>query len=125
MARDRRLRQLENLNQVADTQLPTLHEAQDSEPNRVREGPKHEIDLCLRREGHIRLCELHQNGGSRSIPDKRAREMFPPGGGPVLSTPQRRLLNHDIPPEPRHLRGADRISSPVPVFRFTCTKACR
>lgn len=63
MTRDRRLRESENFDEVADAELIVLDEVQNTESSRVRERPKHEINRCFgagRHRGDIRVGGLQQ-----------------------------------------------------------------
>jgi hypothetical protein len=54
------LGQLQDFNQVTDTQLTGLNQAQNSKADRVRKRPKHQINLRFRRRRHIRVAGLDQ-----------------------------------------------------------------
>ncbi len=59
--RDRGLRQFQDLNEIAYAQFLGLNETQDSETDRVRKRPKHQIHVGFGRRRHIRLGGLHQS----------------------------------------------------------------
>ncbi len=67
MARDGRLGQSQNRNEIADTEFPVTDQMQNSQAHRIRERPEHQIDTGLRGRGHeseadsdIRLGGLEQ-----------------------------------------------------------------
>ena len=58
MPRDRGLRQLYELSEIAHAKLTRLNQGKDPETDRVREGPEHQVHRGLGRGQRIRLGEL-------------------------------------------------------------------